>query len=217
MKKGTFVLTLGAVAALAYLAGTYQVSLDASNIAVAQETKQGDMPEMSPEEMAVWQAMEKAGTPGPNHEVLNSMVGTWRAEYSFRMTPKAEMMTSNGTVKREWILNKHYVEEKVEASGVGDETFHGLGYIGYNNVEGVYEVVWMDNMSTMIMKETGTYDAAAKKMYFKGMHKDPVTGSQVSTRSEVDLSNPDRQIFDGWTTGPDGKEYKSMHGVAKKN
>lgn len=216
MNKGTFILSLGAVAVTAYIAGSYHVALDGSNVAIAQDNKQGEMPQMTPEEQAMWEAWDKAGKPGEHHKVLNDMVGTWDAEFSFKMTPDGEMLTSRGTVSREWVLNKHFVREKVEASGFGPDMFHGLAYVGYNNITGVYETVWMDDTSTAMMTETGTYDPATKKFHFKGTHLDPATGSEVSSRSEIDLSNPNRHVFIGWTTGPDGKEYKSMHGVTEK-
>lgn len=146
MRAGKLVLSFGAVAVVAYVAGRFEMPFDGSSVAIAQDAKQGEMPAMSEEEMAKWAAIEKAGTPGEHHKVLEAMTGTWDAKYSFKMGPDDEMMTSVGTVKREWIFGGRYLEEKVEAGGFGDESFHGRGYIGYNNVDGVYEVVWMDKI-----------------------------------------------------------------------
>lgn len=62
----------------------------------------------------------------------------------------------------------------------------------------------------------GKYDSATNTIKFRGKHKDPVTGKEMRTRSELDMSKPNRHTFNGWTTPSGGKEYKSMEGVTEK-
>ncbi len=61
-------------------------------------------------------------------------------------------------MRRQWIMDGRYIRESVRASSeLG--SFEGLGFSGYNNLDGQYEFVWMDNDSTMIYFETGSLGA----------------------------------------------------------
>ncbi len=143
------------------------------------------------------------------------LVGDWQGEVKIWMHPGAEPMVMPATIHREWILDGHYIQERVEShSDMG--TFQGLGFIGYNNLDGQYEVAWLENQSTAIMVGTGSYDPASKVMATRGNHRDPVTGKMIYSRGELDMSNPKRQIMTDYATGPDGKEYLSFKGVFEK-
>lgn len=214
MKVGKYVLTIGVVAITAYTAGRLDLPFDGSNVAVAQQGDHPEHPGMSPEMQKQMEEWAKLGAPSEHHRILEALAGSWDGTFSFKMDPESEMMTSNGLVTREWVLGNRYLQEKVDAEGFGPDRYNAIGYIGYNNIDNQYEMVWMDNMSTAIMMEKGRYDPATKKMHFKGKHKDP-TGKEFATRSEVDLSNPNKHTFTGWTT-MDGKEFKSMEGSTEK-
>jgi hypothetical protein len=162
----------------------------------------------TPEEMAWMKAM----TPGEHHQHLSALVGKWAATVKFRMDPNQPWEESTGTVNREWVLDKRFVKETVEGtSAMG--TFQGLGFVGYNNMDGVYQSVWMENMSTAILSDIGSYDPTSKTMTFRGTHRDPTTGSTIMVRSEINLRDNARHTMVGYATGPSGQEYKSFEGV----
>ncbi len=156
-----------------------------------------------------------AGTPGEHHKRLNPLVGEFIGEFKIWMTPDAPPMISRGTVSREWILGGRYVKETVEAtSDMG--TFTGVGYTGYNNFDGQYEMVWMDSMSTGIYFETGIYDPDKKALVTRGSHRDPGSGKLILTKGTLDLSRSDEHVYAGYLIGSDGREFKHFEGVTRR-
>ena len=88
--------------------------------------------------------------------------------------------------------------------------------MGYNKLDKRYEMVWMDNHSTAIAWETGTYDEAKKILNMRGTYRDPVTGRLVPTRSRMELSSADRQVGSSWSEDIDGAEFKMFEGVLER-
>ena len=210
MKKSYHTIgALTTVAALGFIAGRLVTPV----ASIAAPPPEGDQ-EIDPH--AEWAAV--AANPGPHHEHLNALVGTWEAKVRFRMDPAADWMESSGTVTREWVLDKRFLKEAVEATSPmgGGGTFQGLGYIGYDNAEGVYQSTWMENHSTAIINEVGSYDPGTRMMTFRGAHRHPMTGRTVLVRSEVNMKDPNRHIFNGYAIAEDGREYKSFEGTATR-
>jgi hypothetical protein len=200
---------LAAVGAVAFVAGRADWLVGATPTAEARVwQEEGEMTA----EMMAWM---EAGTPGDHHRHLDQLTGDWEAVFKFWMTPGAPPMESRGTIKRKWMLDGRYLQEKVEASSaMGD--FKGLGYLGYNNIDGQYEFMWIDSMSTAMMTETGLYDADAKVMVTTGSHRDPVSGRVVNRWGRLDMSNPDRHVFTGYEYDENGKKRKTFEGVAER-
>jgi len=177
--------------------------------------KHSDMPSdaMGMEaEMAAW---TKAATPGENHLVLASMAGEWEGEWIMWMAPGTPPSKSVGKISRKWILDGRYMKETVKAKGdMG--AYAGHGYVGYNNLDGLYEMVWMDNWSTAIHLSSGYYDATSKTMHFQGTYRNPATGNLVKSWSEYDMSDPNRHVMIGYVPGPDGKPFKHFEGVTSR-
>jgi len=215
-----------AIAGLAFVAG--RSSLFTTSTALAQQppakdktaqppTKDKDKA-APPADMSAdprMAAMMKAGMPGEHHKALETTIGKFEGVVRFKMDPKGEWMESKGTVEREWVLNKHYIRETVHAtSDMG--TFEGIGYLGYNNVDGQYEFVWLENESTAIMFEVGTFDPDKKVLSTRSLQRDPLTAHVIPGRGTWDMSNPDRHTYAGYSVGEDGREFKSFEGVFER-
>jgi len=207
-------LVIASVAVGAFLAGRFDL-VRVNSSALAQEmtgkTTDQDQPEMNPQMMA-WM---KAGTPGDYHRYLDTLAGEWDAAVTMRMEPEAPWMKSAGTVEREWIFDGRYLKETIDATGEMGE-YKALGFMGYNNIDGRYEIVFLDMHSTAIMFETATYDPTTRIMTTRNSMRDPASGKLMHGRGTLNLSNPDRHTFEGYTTGPDGREYKSFEGVLER-
>ena len=199
------VLGLFVVAGLAYAAGHTNLFSGAPGAWAGQE--QETSPEM--------RAYIDAGTPGANHQYLGALVGEWDCTYKMYMEPGEEAIVCEGTVTRDWVLDGHYIREIVEATTPWG-SFSGLGFIGYNNVDGQYEFIWMENMATAIHFETGSYNAETGIISTRGSHRDPSTGRVIQAWGEFDISDGDRQTFVGYCAGPDGKPFKQFEGVTTR-
>jgi hypothetical protein len=206
MKINRNIVVLLSVAGAAYAAGHFGVLAGGGSDAWAQPQQ-----EPSAEELAYM----KAATPGPHHRILDQLAGTWEGEFKFRMTPDAPYEVSHGTVTREWILGGRFLKEVVNGtSKMGP--YEALGFIGYNNFDGRYEMAWVENMSTAIYMEPGTYHPDTKVMHMAGDHRDPVTGRLVHSWGKMDLSDPDRHVYMAYSTDPDGRTFTAMEGVLER-
>jgi hypothetical protein len=143
------------------------------------------------------------------------MVGEWDGSFKIWMEADAAPMMSTGTISRKWVVGGRFLKEVVIAtSDMGP--FEGLGYLGYNNYDRQYQTVWMDSMSTGIYTETGTFHPDKKVLHTAGDHRDPATGRVVHSWGKMDMTNPDRHVYTGYATDPEGRTYKAFEGVTER-
>lgn len=180
------------------------LALAATLPALAQDAP----PEMSPEETAMMQAYQQAGTPGPQHAEMARTAGTYDLAIKSWMAPDAPPASEAGTATRSMILDGRVMVEKVEAAMHG-QPFTGHGMTGYDNVTGKYWSTWNDSMSTGLMVSEGTCDDAGA-CNFTGSWHDPVSKQEVSARMTTKWTSPTVEVFEMYGPGPDGKEYRMM-------
>lgn len=168
---------------------------------------------MTPEQEAAHQAMMAkwmaAATPGEGHQVLSDMPGSWKYTIQFWMTPGSKPEQSDGTSEIKWILGGRFLQQDVKGVAMG-QPFEGRGTLGFNNVKKVYESTWIDNMSTAMMKGSGTYDATAKTLTENGMVTDCQEGKDKPFRTVTSFKDKDHFTYESYVPGPDGKEYLGM-------
>jgi hypothetical protein len=163
-------------------------------------------PAIDPEMMKKWEAF---ATPGPDHKVLDALVGKWTTQIKMWMDPAAPMMESTGTCEMQWVLGGRYLHEEDKGSFMG-QPFEGMGVTGFDNLKKKYVASWIDNMGMGIMRSEGTYDAAKKTINYTSECPDPTMTKYVPSRMTlafVDANTVKMEMF-----GPDksGKEYKGM-------
>jgi hypothetical protein len=99
--------------------------------------------------------------PGPEHEVLKKMEGTWDA------TMKFGGMESKGTSTYKMDLGGLWLVSTFEGD-FGGMKFSGRGLDSYDTAKKKYVGVWVDSMSTSPLILEGGYDAAKKTMTMVG-------------------------------------------------
>ena len=168
-----------------------------------------EKPAMSKDEQAMMDAMMKAATPGPNHKLLESMVGEWTAAMKMWMDPSAPATETKGTVSTRALLGGRYVEGVFKAPMMG-MAFEGIGLNGYDNVTRQFVSTWIDNMGTGILFMTGTYDAATKTLTYLAEMADPMNPSvKVKMRETYRLVNDNQHVMEMYESRG-GKETKTM-------
>ncbi len=164
---------------------------------------------MSAEEKAMMDAMVKAGTPGPNQQMLASIAGDWTFKARMQMSPSTPPTESTGTVSYTTLFGGRYVQGQYRGDMMG-MPFEGLGLMGYDNTSGRFQASWIDNMDTMIMYMTGQYDPVAKTITYTGQMDDIVKpGTKVNVREVIRLVSPDSHVME-WYETRNGKETKTM-------
>ena len=164
---------------------------------------------MSPEEKAMMEKMTAFMTPAENHKVLDAIVGNWDFVIKSWMSADAKPEESTGTAEIVWTLDGHFTKETVKSTMMG-KPFEGMGFIGYDNLKKEYESVWIDSMSTSIMKSSGQYDTAAKTLSSKGTFTCPMVGGDRASREVMTMVDADHFNYEMHSPGMDGKEFKMM-------
>lgn len=177
-------------------------------LAAAAGAQEGAEPRMTPEQMAMMEAYQKAGTPGPQHEAMAAGAGTWDVVARSWMEPGGPPVEEAGTATRSMILGGRVLVEEYQGSMMG-QPFTGYGLHGYDNVSGKTWSTWTDSMSTGLMVSEGSCDEAGN-CEFTGSWNDPVAKGPVQARMVLRKVSPTVEQFEMYGPGPDGKEMKMM-------
>jgi hypothetical protein len=153
--------------------------------------------------------MTKMGTPGPNHKLLEPLIGKWQCKVKIYIEPGKDPIESEATAERKWIMDGRYIAETYDGNAFG-KPFKGMGLIGYDNAKKKYSVVWIDSMSTSIMFTTGTYDAATKTFTYRNEDVDPFSGTMMKSRDIVRIVDADHHRLEMYKQPPGGKEFKTI-------
>jgi len=162
----------------------------------------------TPEMQAQMEAWAKLAQPGPQHEMLKMMEGTFTTDVTSGMPGMPEQKSTGKTVNA-MVLGGRYLQQKFEGTMDG-QPFTGVGYTGYDNNKKKFVGTWMDTMSTTILNMEGTADAAGKVITMTATYDDPMTGKPTSMRTVTTVVSSDKHTFDMYMPGPDGKEFKGM-------
>jgi Protein of unknown function (DUF1579) len=99
--------------------------------------------------------------PGPEHDLLKKMVGTWDVTMNFGG------MESKGTMTHKMVLGGLWLSGDFEGD-FGGMKFQGHGMDSYDPVKKKYVGVFVDSMSTSPMVTEGTYDKEKKTLTMTG-------------------------------------------------
>jgi len=134
--------------------------------------------------------------PGPEHEVLKKLEGTWEA------TMKAEGMESKGTMVYKMEMGGLWLTSAFDGNFAGMK-FSGRGLDTYDSTKKKYVGVWADSMSTSPMHMEGTYDKEKKTMTLVGDGPGP-DGKPANWKSVTITTGDDTMVFHMYLG--DGKE-----------
>jgi hypothetical protein len=177
--------------------------------AVAVATLEAEEPAVDPQMQAMMQAMEKFGTPGPEHQRLLKGVGIWSVTVKGWMVPGGEPTVSKGVSVQRAILGGRYVQYDFQGDMMG-MPFAGFGVSGYDRFNQKYVSLWLDTMGTGFYLTEGTCDAAGKVCTETGVWDDCMTGKKMPVKLVYTHSSDDAFTMDMYTVQDGGKEAKMM-------
>jgi hypothetical protein len=188
---------------------TLALSVSTLALAFALPVAAGEeAPQMSPEEQAMMEAYQKAGTPGPAHERMAKMAGNYEMTVKSWSAPGAKPTTDAGKATRKMLLDGRVLLEEVQSSMNG-QPFHGMGLHGFDNVTGKHWSTWNDSMMTGLMVSEGACDEKDNCTY-TGSWNDPVSKGKFTVRMTSTWSDANTEVFSMYAPGPDGKEFQMM-------
>ena len=134
--------------------------------------------------------------PGPEHQVLKRLEGTWDT------TMKAGGMEFKGTMTYKMELNGLWLVGSLQSDLAGQK-FYGKGLDTYDAGKKKYVGVWFDSMSTTPMTMEGSYDKEKKTLTMVG--QGPGQDGKLTTWRSVSQM-PDNDTVEMSMYVGDGKE-----------
>ncbi len=155
------------------------------------------------EMMKAWM---EAAAPDAHHEGLAKMAGEWTFTTRSFENPDGPATVSTGTTVKTMILDGRFLQEDTQGESMG-MPFRGMGLTGYNKTTGQYEWLWCDNMSTALMKGSGTMDGNTITCYLD--YVDPMTKQPQKAKTVSVIESEDKHVF-SWYNIDGDKEVKMM-------
>ena len=140
--------------------------------------------------------------PGPEHEMLKKMEGTWD------LTMKFGGGESKGTVTYKMDLGGLWLTGSLESELFGAK-FQGKSIDGYDATRKKYVGVWVDSMSNSPMLMEGTFDKEKKTLTMTG-DGPGMDGTTIKMKNVTTWTSADSMTFELFVILPDGKEMKNM-------
>lgn len=162
------------------------------------------------------EAWMKAAMPGEEHKTLATLAGTWKYTSKWWKDATAKPEESSGMSTNKMVMGGRYMQSEAKGKAMG-QAFTGMGVTGYDNLAKKFETMWIDNMGTGMARGTGTWDAATKTMTETGSFSDPMAPNMTRNyRATMKIMDNKSYMYEMFTTGMDGKEYKMMEMMYKK-
>jgi len=158
------------------------------------------------------QAFIKANQPGPQHKLLEQLVGTWDVSSKEWTSPGAAPLQVKGTAEVVMLYNGRLLHSKGKFQLPGLPPAENMLFLGYDNLKKQYVSTGFASLDTSMNISYGNVDATGKVFSFQYRYQDPA-GRTVDGRSVLTIEDPDRVTFDAYEKAPDGKERKVSESV----
>jgi hypothetical protein len=168
-------------------------------------------PDAMAEMMAAYQA---AAEPGPAHEKLAAMTGSFTITAKWWQDPNAPPSVSTSNAKRHMIMGGRYLVEEVEGEMYG-QPFSGMGITGYDNTAEKYVTTWLDNMSTGLFVMTGDVDDEGNLIWW-GKYTDPVSQETMKMKGVTTVVSDTEERYEMYIVNEDGSEWKTAEMTYQK-
>lgn len=180
------------------------VAVVAVNISFADKEKE-KTGEPSPEDMAKWMEMM---APGGHHKSFANYVGEWDATITMWQAPDMEPQVAKGTSKYKTIMGGRYLVQSMESEMMG-MPYEGMGISGFDNISKKHTVLWIDNMGTSITYSEAECAEHCSVSTHNTTVKDPMRGD-IQVKMVTRYVDENKHVFEYFSPGPDGKQFKSM-------
>jgi hypothetical protein len=146
--------------------------------------------------------------PGPEHEILATMAGTWDLAASFFSEPGAAPQTSSLVAEQRMILGGRFLESRARGETMGEE-MESLGILGYDRRHRKYTTVGFDTWGTYYVTAAGDYDPETRTLTMQGEDLDPHFGLQRFTMT-TRFASDDELVYELVFHQPDGTEWTML-------
>jgi Protein of unknown function (DUF1579) len=150
--------------------------------------------------MTPFAAAQEAPKPGPEHERLKQLEGTW--DVVMKVGDAAE---TKGKVTYKMELGGLWLVSDFQGEFSPGQKFTGKGLDGYDALKKQYVSVWVDSMSNSPIISQGDYDKQGKVLTMIGEGPGP-DGKPLKYKMTTEHRDKDHLLFTMFGAGADGKE-----------
>lgn len=158
---------------------------------------------------AIVKAMDAAMEPGDGQKRLEFMEGTFDVKVKVWIEPSQPPIESKGTAVATWVLGHRYIQQMLSGFIMG-EAWSGIGYAGYDNVQGQYVACYMDTGSTGMEWYTGNMDPEGKTAKLTATIYDAITLKPTKLEMRLTMSPDGNHVTELWQADASGKMFESM-------
>lgn len=147
----------------------------------------------------------RRGLPGPFHQVLEPLVGTWAVDKQIFIaagTPKSPALSRDMTCRRKWFGGGKHLEDVTEGSLAGG-AYYRMGVLGFSTMDSRYEWATFDALNANAMLYVSApLKAPSSKIELTGAFTDQgllgerYAGKSVAMRTMIDIQSPERHVID---------------------
>lgn len=145
------------------------------------------------------------GLPGPFHEVLRPLEGTWVVEKSIYIAVGSKdhpAVSREMTCRRSWFGGGKHLQDITEG-GLGDGTYYRMGVLGFSTMDHRYEWATFDALNANAMLyNSPALGAPSSRIVMSGVFTDQgllgeaYAGKSIPMRTTLEILAPDRHVID---------------------
>jgi Protein of unknown function (DUF1579) len=125
------------------------------------------------------------------------------------INPGEPSIESTATAVASWVLGHRYIQQMLSGYIMG-EAWNGIGYAGYDNVQGQYVACYMDTGSTGMEWYTGNMDADGKTAKLTATIADAITLKPTKLEMRLTMSPDGNHVTELWQEDLGGRMFESM-------
>jgi hypothetical protein len=166
----------------------------------------------------------RRGLPGPGHQALAPLVGTWRVQLSIhsslgRSPDQPPLVTEDLISRKQWLAGGRYIEDTMEGSLNGSPVWR-RGWLGFSTMDDRYEWVTIDPVNTTMMYYEGAPRSGNQRPIVmtgnftdQGVAGEDTVGRRVAMRTVIIIESNDRHVFELYFTRPGQREALATRAV----
>ena len=129
-------------------------------------------------------------TPGPAHERLAKLVGSWRVEGRYRFGVAKEWCDFTARSDIAPILGGRFIVERF-ASATADGQLEGVRIFGHDNLRAAFVMLGLTNQGTQLDHLASHAQESGQNVVLRGNFRNPATGETHPFAMEYDLGTED--------------------------
>lgn len=147
-------------------------------------------------------------TPGPEHQALARLAGSWRGLSQLWLDPSAAPEESQGELHAELLLGARWLRLCMRGSALGKPHASEM-LLGYHADARAHELAWIDSFhtGTSIMLSTG---AATEPGRVDVLGSYAAGAQRWGWRTRLALVSADELALDAFNISPDGNEDRAV-------